>query len=49
MPDKEPRIIARRIGEHRDNMQLVVDAIKEAAEAVPRAERPSGGASAPLS
>ena len=33
MPDQEPRIIARRIGEHRANMQLVVDAIKRAAEA----------------
>ncbi len=33
MPEKEPRIIARRIGEHRANMQRVVDAIKVAAEA----------------
>ena len=49
MPDKEPRILARRIGEHRDNMQRVVDAIKVAAEAVPRPDRPSGGTTAPLS
>ena len=27
MPDKEPRILARRIGEHRANMQRVVDGI----------------------
>ncbi|MGI9613595.1 MAG: nitroreductase family protein [Acidimicrobiales bacterium] len=32
MPDKEPRILARRIDEHRANMQSVVDGIKELAE-----------------
>lgn len=31
MPDKEPRIIARRIREHRANMQAVVSAIARAA------------------
>lgn len=33
MPDKEPRIIARRVDEHRANMQRVVDGMKAAAEA----------------
>ena len=33
MPEKEPRILARRVGEHRANMQRIVDAIKTAAEA----------------
>ena len=32
MPDKEPRILARRVEEHRSNMQAVVDGIKELAE-----------------
>jgi len=32
MPDKEPRILARRVREHRDNMQAVVDGIKALAE-----------------
>jgi Polyketide cyclase / dehydrase and lipid transport len=32
MPDKEPRILQRRIDEHRANMQRVVDGIKDAAE-----------------
>ncbi len=32
MPDKEPRILARRIGEHRKNMQAVVDGVKDLAE-----------------
>jgi len=32
MPEKEPRILHRRIGEHRANMQRVVDGIKAAAE-----------------
>jgi nitroreductase len=32
MPDKEPRILARRLAEHRANMQRVVDGIKNAAE-----------------
>ncbi len=33
MPEKEPRIIARRVEEHRGNMQKVVDGIKGAVEA----------------
>ncbi|MCP5035689.1 MAG: hypothetical protein GY939_28150 [Actinomycetia bacterium] len=33
MPDKEPKILARRINEHRGNMQTVVDGVKELAEA----------------
>ena len=37
MPDKEPRILARRIGEHRANMTKVVEGIKAAAEADARA------------
>jgi Polyketide cyclase / dehydrase and lipid transport len=36
MPDKEPRILARRIDEHLANMQRVVDGIKAAAEAATR-------------
>jgi nitroreductase len=32
MPDKEPRIIARRMQEHRVNMEKVVDGIKAAVE-----------------
>ena len=32
MPDKEPRILFRRIEEHRANMQRVLEAIKAAAE-----------------
>ncbi|MCP3935717.1 MAG: hypothetical protein GY708_10135 [Actinomycetia bacterium] len=48
LPDKEPRILARRIGEHRANMQLVVDGIKVAAEAA-RPDRSQGGTRAPLS
>lgn len=48
MPDKEARIIAGRIGEHRANMQLVVEAVKAAAEAA-RPEREETGTSAPLS
>ena len=32
MPDKEPRILANRMSEHRANMQRVVDGIKAAAE-----------------
>ena len=47
MPDKEPRIIGRRIGEHRRNMQAVVDAIKVAAEAA-RPPRGEGSSNAPL-
>ena len=48
MPDKEPRIIARRIDEHRANMQLVVDAIKAAAEEA-RPKRDQNRTRAPLS
>jgi len=33
MPDKEERIVARRIDEHRLNMQRVVAGVKELAEA----------------
>jgi len=32
MPDKEPRILSRRLTEHRANMQRVIDGIKNAAE-----------------
>jgi hypothetical protein len=32
MPDKEERIIARRLDEHRANMQLTVDGIRRLAE-----------------
>ena len=32
MPDKEPRILSRRVDEHRTNMQKVVDGIKAAVE-----------------
>ena len=38
-PDLEPRIIARRISEHRSNMQRVVEGVKALAE---QAQRPSG-------
>lgn len=48
MPDKEPRIIARRVSEHRANMQAVVDAIKVAAEAA-EPMRHTSGPKAPLS
>jgi hypothetical protein len=34
MPDKEERIIARRLDEHRANMQLTVDGIRDLAESV---------------
>ena len=50
MPDKEPRIIARRVDEHRANMQRVLDAIKGAAEAdaeVTRAAKRAAGAATP--
>ena len=32
MPEREPEIIDRRIGEHRTNMQRVLDGIKDAVE-----------------
>lgn len=43
MPDKEPRILARRIEEHRVNMQRVLDAIKAAAQADNAAARAARG------
>ncbi len=43
MPDKEARILHRRIDEHRANMQRVVDAIKAAAEADAAAARATSG------
>ncbi len=52
MPDKEPRILARRIDEHRANMQRVVDAIRFAAQAdagVSRAARETSAMRPPLS
>ncbi|MDH3294855.1 MAG: nitroreductase family protein [Acidimicrobiia bacterium] len=48
MPDKQARIISRRLGEHRTNMTAVVEAIKAAAEAA-RPGRPESTARAPLS
>ncbi len=48
MPDKEARILSRRVSEHRANMQQVVDGIKAAAEAAkPSADK--SGPKAPLS
>lgn len=44
MPDKEPRVIARRLGEHRANMQQVVDGVKAQAEAHARTSSTSDGA-----
>ena len=32
MPDKEERIIARRLSEHQKNMQANVDGVKQLAE-----------------
>ncbi len=52
MPDKEPRILARRIDEHRANMGRVIEAIKSAAEsdaAAARSERAATSARPPLS
>lgn len=43
MPDKEARILNRRVDEHRANMQRVVDAIKVAAEADAAAARAASG------
>jgi hypothetical protein len=34
MPDKEERIIARRLEEHRVNMQATLDGIRQLAEAI---------------
>ena len=39
MPDKEPRILRRRMGEHHKNMQAVVDGIKAAVHVDP--DRPN--------
>jgi nitroreductase len=39
MPDKEPRILFRRIEEHRANMQKVVDGIKAAVHSEPDPDR----------
>jgi hypothetical protein len=39
MPDKEARILYRRIEEHRANMQRVVDGIKAAVHQEPDAGR----------
>ena len=41
MPEKEPRILARRVDEHRANMMKVVNAIQAAAEADALAARSS--------
>ncbi len=52
MPDKEPRILARRIDEHRANMTRVVEGIKAAAEADATGagpDRSDGSARPPLS
>ena len=48
MPEKEPRILDRRLGEHRANMQEVVDGIRAAAEAA-RPPKDKGAVKAPLS
>ncbi len=39
MPEKEPRILYRRLEEHRANMQLVVDGIKAATHRAPDVDR----------
>jgi hypothetical protein len=36
MPDKEERIVARRLEEHRGNMERVVDGVKALAEGARR-------------
>jgi len=41
MPDREPRILFRRIEEHRANMQRVVDGVKAALHQEPEQDRPS--------
>jgi nitroreductase len=43
MPEKEPRIIFRRLEEHRANMQLVVDGIKAATHRVADRQNPIFG------
>ncbi len=48
MPDKEPRILARRIDEHRANMTRVIEGIKAAAEAdIEGSEAGGGGGTRP--
>ena len=47
LPDREPAILRRRIGEHRANMQSVIDGLKEAAERSTPAGSPAGGAPPP--
>ena len=47
MPDKEPRILARRIDEHRANMTKVVEGIKAAAEVATADAGSSEGATPP--
>lgn len=38
MPDKEDRIVARRLEEHRANMQATIEGIRVLAEAAPRVD-----------
>jgi nitroreductase len=40
MPDKEPRILARRVEEHRANMQRVIDGVKAALHQEPTGQNP---------
>lgn len=48
MPDKEPRILARRIDEHRANMTRVIEGIKAEAEAdIEGSEAGGGGGTRP--
>ena len=47
LPDKEPAILRRRIGEHRANMQRVIDGLKDAAERSAPPSSPSTGAPPP--
>lgn len=47
MPDKEPRILARRVDEHRANMTKVIEGIKVAAEADAAAAKASSGGGTP--
>jgi hypothetical protein len=35
MPDKEERIVAKRLAEHRSNMQATIEGVKALAEAGP--------------
>jgi nitroreductase len=47
MPDKEPRILARRIDEHRANMTRVIEGIRAAAEADAASATPAEGTARP--